>query len=187
MPSAVVWILRIALAACFVGHGALAIEKNPAWLVFYHRFGLSDAFAHATMPWVGALDLAVAALLMLRPSKSLLVWALAWSICTALLRPLCGGDVFDVLVRASNWGAAVTLLAPRRFVLPSLLVSVAALACGVAGGALHVPGARVWPWLEQAGVLALPLALAGVLYRVAKRREPLAGLSSPPSDDVVTR
>ena len=42
------------------------------------------------MPLVGVLDLAVAALLLVRPLLPLLLWCVAWTVFTAALRPLSG-------------------------------------------------------------------------------------------------
>lgn len=165
MPSAASLFLRVGLALCFIGHGMVAIGVNEPWLGFFTPFGLDSNAGRALMPIIGWFDVVVAVFLVVRPDLSFLparawiVWALVWTTATALMRPVTGGDLFDFLVRGTNWGPALALLVPARFAVPVLAVSLACVAIGVAGGAPIVPSGGVAHWLEKAGLVALVLAL----------------------------
>ena len=39
------WILRVAVAACFIGHGAFGIITKTAWLPYFAIFGIPEAWA----------------------------------------------------------------------------------------------------------------------------------------------
>lgn len=168
MPSAASWLLRVGLALCFIGHGFVAIGVNEPWLGFFTPFGIDGNAGRALMPIIGWFDLVVAVFLVVRPELSFLparawiIWALVWTTATALMRPVTGGDVFDFLVRGTNWGPALALLVPPRFVPAAIVVALACVAVGVAGGAPLVPSGGVTEWLEKAGLVALVLALVDI-------------------------
>ena len=182
------WILRVSLAGCFAGHGAVAISGNAAWLAFFEPFGIGAEVARRVMPAVGALDLAVAAGLLVRPCRALYAWAALWTVFTALLRPLAGGGVLDVVVRAANWGPPLALLllssgaawwsatqattassASRRGALAVLGLAVTCIALGLTAqgggraGAMPASLLDLCTLLERAGVVGVPLALAALL------------------------
>ena len=39
------WILRVAVAACFIGHGAFGIITKAAWLPYFSIFEIPEAWA----------------------------------------------------------------------------------------------------------------------------------------------
>jgi hypothetical protein len=43
--SALHWILRMACAACFVGHGAFGIITKKAWVPYFAVWGISEPWA----------------------------------------------------------------------------------------------------------------------------------------------
>lgn len=180
MPSAASWFLRVGLALCFIGHGMVAIGVNEPWLGFFTPFGLDENAGRALMPVIGWLDVVVAVFLVVRPDLSFLparawiVWALMWTTITALMRPVTGGDVFDFLVRGTNWGPALALLVPSRFALRAIIVALACVVIGVVGGAPLLPSGGVAHWLEKAGLVALVLALVETLTAAARRKPPTA-------------
>lgn len=181
IPATYDRLLRLGLAACFCGHGAFALQTHLPWFGFYRALGLDDEVARLTMPVVGALDLVVAALLVFASSPQLMVpllaWAAAWTIFTALLRPLAGLGVEEVLVRGTNWGPALALLALRRGGAGrAVLVLAGATLAVVVGAAL---GARVVPatenplaWLERAGLVTAPAACLGLGRALVRRLRP---------------
>ena len=176
-------VLRAALAACFLGHGAVALGVHAPWLSFFALFGIPVEAARALLPLVGVLDVAIAALLLLWPMRALIFWCLCWTLFTALLRPLASGSVYDVVIRATNWGPPLALLAlsagrPSSVRLTSLkpgarqvsaamlalTASLVAIAVGIAGLGSPLPaGQGLWHWLEKAGLLGVPIALAALV------------------------
>jgi len=105
------WILRIGALWCFVGHGAFGIIGKAGWLPYYRVFGVADSLAWDTMPIIGAVDIAIGILILLRPMRAVLVYAVFWTVLTALLRPLAGQGLWqEVFDRAGNYGLPLVLL-----------------------------------------------------------------------------
>lgn len=111
----VTWILRIAVAGEFVGHGMFALQGKEAWIGWINQF---LGYAHLANPVlaahlltiIGATDLLVALIILFRPVKAVLLWASVWGFWTALVRPIVGEPVWDFIERWSNWGAPLALL-----------------------------------------------------------------------------
>lgn len=87
------WILRIAVAGEFVGHGVFAMQGKKDWIGWFANFGVSDAGT-------------VTQLLF----RAILLWAVFWGFWTALLRPIVGMPIWDFVERWANWGAPLALL-----------------------------------------------------------------------------
>lgn len=104
------WILRVAAAACFIGHGAFGLRRKQEWIPFFGVLGISPDDAYVLMPLIGAVDIAVGLAVLLRPSRVLLLYMTAWALWTAALRPLSGDTVFELFERAGNYGVPLTLL-----------------------------------------------------------------------------
>ncbi|MEK7521071.1 MAG: DoxX family membrane protein [Patescibacteria group bacterium] len=109
--KAVEWILRIAVAGEFIGHGVFALQGKKAWIGWFANFGVSDAGLAAQLLFlVGLIDVAVAILVLLKPIRLALLWMAIWGFWTALLRPIVGEPVWDFVERWANWGAPLALL-----------------------------------------------------------------------------
>ncbi len=104
------WVLRIAVAAEFLGHGAFALMHKPDWIQFVTLFGFSAEVAPTLMTAVGALDVGLAILVLVRPLRGALLWMSFWGLFTASLRPLAGMSFLDFVERGPNWGAPLALL-----------------------------------------------------------------------------
>ncbi len=104
------WVLRVAVALEFAGHGTLAIMQKASWIPFVTYFGFSQDSAQVLMPLVGTLDIALAVLVLIRPIPVLLAWMTFWGLFTAALRPLTGHSILDFVERGPNWGAPLALL-----------------------------------------------------------------------------
>ncbi|MEX2283885.1 MAG: histidine phosphatase family protein [Gemmatimonadota bacterium] len=104
------WLLRVGLAACFIGHGAFGLIGKTAWLPYFALFGIDGELAQRLMPMVGAVDIAVGLLALFRPTPALLVYAAVWTLFTALLRPVSGEGPAEALERAGNYGLPIVLL-----------------------------------------------------------------------------
>jgi hypothetical protein len=132
-----VWILRIAAAMCFIGHGAFGIITKKAWVPYFGVAHIPEVWAWKLMPWVGSMDifLGLTALLWRNPSRWLWAWMTTWAIWTALLRPLSGESGWETLERAGNYGVPLTLFliasgVKWETVTKVLRVAAAILLCG---------------------------------------------------------
>ena len=113
MPNqkTVEWVLRIAVAGEFIGHGVFAIQGKKDWVGWFSQFGVSDpGTATQLLLIIGVLDIAFAILVLIRPVRLALLWMVFWGFWTALLRPLVGMPVWDFMERWANWGAPLALL-----------------------------------------------------------------------------
>ncbi|MBI2096626.1 MAG: hypothetical protein HYT40_00490 [Candidatus Sungbacteria bacterium] len=113
------WVLRVAVAGEFVGHGVIALlNLNPKWAGWVQYFlPVSHEAAVATLFWVGVMDLLVALLVLVKPIRIALLWAAIWGFWTALLRPIVGETIWDFIERWANWGAPLALLFLRGWPL----------------------------------------------------------------------
>jgi len=109
--NAVKWVLRIAVAGEFFGHGVFALQGKPAWIEWFSIFGITDAtLATQLLFLLGILDILLAIIILIRPVRILLLWMVFWGFWTALLRPIVGEPVWDFIERWANWGAPLALL-----------------------------------------------------------------------------
>jgi len=109
--KSVEWVLRVAVAGEFIGHGVLATQGKAQWISWFSVFGISDAGTATQLLFlVGVLDIALAVLVLLKPIRIALLWMAFWGFWTALLRPIVGEPVWDFVERSANWGAPLALL-----------------------------------------------------------------------------
>lgn len=109
------WVLRIAIAGEFIGHGVFALKIKQSWIPYFTSVGLSSGTAIKLMPLIGALDIVLAVLVLIRPMRPLLLWMAIWGFWTALIRPVAGEPIWDFLERWANWGAPLALLLLKGF------------------------------------------------------------------------
>ena len=114
------WILRIAVAGEFLGQGVFALQGKKDWIGWFAKFGVADAgIATQLLFLIGAIDIALAILVLIRPIRIVLLWMVFWGFWTALIRPLVGMPIWDFVERWANWGAPLALLFligwPRTF------------------------------------------------------------------------
>ena len=103
------WTLRLGAAACFIGHGALGLNQTTAWVPYFGIVGIDASHAVGLMPWVGAFDGAMALSVLFRPARAVVLYMTAWTVWTALLRPLNGESVWEAVERAGNYGVPLAL------------------------------------------------------------------------------
>jgi hypothetical protein len=105
------WVLRIAVAGEFFGHGILAFTNaEPKWGTWVQQFIPVDSETAVTiLAVVGAIDILLAILVLIRPWKPALLWMIFWGFFTALLRPLVGESFWGFVERWANWGAPLAL------------------------------------------------------------------------------
>lgn len=114
------WVLRIAVAGEFIGHGVFAIQGKKDWIGWFSNFGVTDPTIAAQLLFIiGLMDVALALLILIKPVRIALLWMVLWGFWTALIRPLVGMPVWDFIERWANWGAPLALLLiigwPRRW------------------------------------------------------------------------
>lgn len=104
------WVLRIAVAGEFIGHGMLAIKGNAEWVGWVKQLsGLGDANAVTFLLLVGLIDVILAIIVLVRPVRPILLWMALWGFATAILRPIVGKSIWDFVERFANWGAPLAL------------------------------------------------------------------------------
>ncbi|MDO8575034.1 MAG: hypothetical protein Q7R61_02050 [bacterium] len=105
------WVLRVAVAGEFIGHGAFALQGKKDWINWFSNFGVSDVGMATTLLFlVGLMDIALAILILIKPVRIALLWMVFWGFWTALIRPIVGMPVWDFVERWANWGAPLALL-----------------------------------------------------------------------------
>ena len=105
------WVLRIAVAGEFIGHGVFALQGKKDWIGWFTQFGVSDAGTATTLLFlVGLMDIALALLILVKPIRIALLWMVFWGFWTALIRPIVGMPIWDFVERSANWGAPLALL-----------------------------------------------------------------------------
>ena len=107
------WLLRVGLFGLFIGHGIPALEGNQQWVGWIMAFGGWDTgLATQLLFAVGILDVVVAFILLLRPVRAVLFWAIVWTTWTAVMRvlPFIGEDVWEFVERWINIAAPLALM-----------------------------------------------------------------------------
>ena len=105
------WILRIAVAGEFIGHGVFALQAKTSWFGYFKPFGITDPSTITTILMVvGAIDLLLALLVLIKPIRPAILWMAIWGLFTAMIRWPIGADpVWDFVERWANWGAPLAL------------------------------------------------------------------------------
>jgi len=104
------WILRIAVAGEFVGHGVFALQGKKQWIDWIHQLtGAEIGTATTLLMLIGLADLFVALIVLVKPVRAVILWATFWGFWTALVRPLVGEPIWDFIERWANWGAPLAL------------------------------------------------------------------------------
>lgn len=104
------WVLKIGVAGEFIGHGVFALQGKAQWIGWMQQLtGVDKALATQLIFIVGLLDLTVAALVLIKPMKPVLLWAAFWGFWTAILRPIVGEPIWDFIERWANWAAPLAL------------------------------------------------------------------------------
>ena len=106
------WVLRVAVAGEFFGHGMFALQGKEGWFKYFYPFGITNAETITTLLLlVGIMDIALAILILTRPVRAALLWMAVWGLWTAMIRWPFGPDpIWDFVERSANWGAPLALL-----------------------------------------------------------------------------
>jgi hypothetical protein len=104
------YVLRIAIAMCFIGHGAFGIITKEIWCNYFAVFGIGKSMAYTLMPWVGTIDILLGVIMLFHPVRAIALWLIIWGVLTASLRPVSGEPFAEFIERAGNYGAPLALL-----------------------------------------------------------------------------
>lgn len=105
------WVLRIAVAGEFIGHGVFALQGKKAWIDWIRELtGAEIGTATILLTLIGLTDLLIALIVLVRPIRAVVLWAAFWGFWTALVRPIVGEPIWDFVERWANWGAPLALL-----------------------------------------------------------------------------
>ena len=104
------WVLRLAVAGEFLGHGVFALQGKESWIPYFTSVGFTAETAAALLPLIGYMDIALAILVLVRPVNIALLWMAFWGFMTALIRPIAGEPIWDFVERFANIGATLALL-----------------------------------------------------------------------------
>jgi len=70
------WVLRIAVAGEFIGHGVFALQGKKTWIGWISQLtGAEVGAATIMLTIVGLLDLLVALIVLIRPIRLVVLWA----------------------------------------------------------------------------------------------------------------
>lgn len=108
--KAVSWILRIAVAGAFIGHGVFALQVKQGWISYFTAVGITVETATILLPLIGIMDIVLALIILIKPVRIALLWMAFWGFLTALIRPIAGEPIWDFIERFANWGAPLALL-----------------------------------------------------------------------------
>lgn len=106
----VYYVLRIACAMCFIGHGAFGLIGKAVWCNYFGVVGIDKEVAYTLMPYVGVMDILMGLIILFFPLKAVVVWLVVWGFITASMRPLSGEPFAEMIERAGNYGAPLALL-----------------------------------------------------------------------------
>ena len=111
------WILRLATAGAFIGHGAYgALMQKSGWYGLFAELGVGPAAvdAHQLMRWAGGVEIALGVLAQVAPVPALLLVLVAWKLGTEFIwYPLHGLPAWEFVERWSNCTAPLALLLVR--------------------------------------------------------------------------
>jgi len=104
------YVLRLAVAMCFIGHGAFGVITKPIWANYFAVFGIGHDVAFRLMPILGSFDILLGLVMLAKPFRAIAWWLVIWGLVTASLRPLSGEPFAEFIERAGNYGAPLALL-----------------------------------------------------------------------------
>ena len=111
------WLLRLAVAGAFVGHGAYgAVLAKSSWFSYFAVLGIPESVvtANGLMALVGFAEIAAGVMTLVLPIPALLMLMVGWKIFSELLRPIAGESTWEFVERGSNMVAPLALLVINR-------------------------------------------------------------------------
>jgi hypothetical protein len=114
--SRLAWMLRIATAGAFIGHGGYgAIMAKADWVRYFEALGIPAATVQTASLslLVGCFEIALGIAVLYKPVRALLLGMLVWKVATEILRPVAGEPAWEFIERASNMIAPLALIYVR--------------------------------------------------------------------------
>lgn len=111
--------IQLSIFLIFMSHGIGCFLKNALYIDYiigfvgdYTPFSIKQYQAEQLLNIIGIIDVIVAVLVLLKPSKSLLYWLIFWGFLTALLRIVDAGifNYTEFLIRAPHFGLPIAML-----------------------------------------------------------------------------
>jgi hypothetical protein len=113
------WILRVACACEFGGHGAFGIITKAAWVPYFGVIGIPPELAWKLMPVIGSVDMTLGLVVgLLRPARFILLYMAFWGLVTATIRPLAGEPIWEFVERVPNWAVPLAFFGLRSMARP---------------------------------------------------------------------
>jgi hypothetical protein len=107
LQARVGWVLRLTTVLLLLGHGALnLIVRKPLFAMQYGVIGLHGAWME---PVVGAVEMALALAVLVRPGVTLLLLAVAWKLATEALSPVAGSPIWVFVEHGGSYAAPLAL------------------------------------------------------------------------------
>ncbi len=100
-------ILAITTAMLLVGHGALSLGGKPEIVAHYAL--LAPMFAAMLARWLGAMEIALAALILWRQPLALCLGLCGWKLATESLFLFAGAPVWEMVERGGSYAAPLAL------------------------------------------------------------------------------
>ena len=108
------WILRVACASEFVGHGAFGIITKAAWLPYFGAVGIPPELGWKMMPIIGSVDISLGLIVaFVRPARAVLLYMTFWGLATASVRLIAAEPVWEFVERVPNWAIPMAFLFVR--------------------------------------------------------------------------
>ena len=111
------WLLRLATAGAFIGHGAYgAVMAKAGWYPFLAQLGFDRAAAdaHALLLWAGGYELLLGVLALVWPARALLLFMFVWKLASEFVwYPVVGLPAWEFVERWANYTAPLALLLVR--------------------------------------------------------------------------
>ena len=105
-------VLRIAIALALIGHaGLVAFQQKAALLEMYAKVGLPHSIDGIPLgPAIGWFELALAAAVLVKPFRGLLVFVCVYRVMTGLLHPISGEYWWEFIERGADYVAPIALI-----------------------------------------------------------------------------
>ena len=119
VPASVLPVLRVAIAATFVGHGMKAMFLHPQYITLLVAsmsnlvgWSMSQLLAERMLCCIGMIDLLLATLILTTRLRWVAIYLAVWGGLTALSRMTAGGWTMwpEVLLRASHFAGPLVVL-----------------------------------------------------------------------------
>jgi hypothetical protein len=102
------WTLRLAIVLLLLGHGMLQSSVHkPMFCSQYSMIGLPGT---AIEPYIGGVEILLAAAVLLRPARPLLVGIVFWKLATEALCPMAGMPLWMFIEHGASYAAPLALV-----------------------------------------------------------------------------